>query len=190
MRAFVAVDLPTIVVDGIPSGSDAQPSHVTLEFLGDVPEARAGEIAAALADAAADVPPFDVAVSGVGAFPSTVNPRVVYVGVSVGGASLVALARAVGEALRPLGFAPELRPFVPHVTLLRVRSPSHLRRALTLLTHPPDVPPAVGRVTEVLLKASRLDPSGAVHHVIARFPLGTPRGASGGEPSVVQRRHR
>lgn len=172
MRAFVAVDLPTAVVSGWSTGSVDQPSHLTLQFLGDVPDDRVGAVRDALATVATGSAPFAVSLEGIGAFPGASRPRVVFVGVARGGPALVELAGAVHGALAPLGFAPEARPFVPHATLVRVRSGEERRRARELLDHPPSGPLADGRIVELLLKESRLDRAGAVHRVVARFPLG------------------
>ena len=172
MRAFIAVDVPTVTVRGAATGSEAQPSHLTLQFLGEVPDPQAEAIARALAPVAARTAPFDVVLEGVGAFPSPARPRVVFVGMGRGGRELVALAAAVAEATRPLGFLPEPRPFVPHVTLVRVRSSVERELALDLLDRPPAGPLAEGRVDALLLKQSRLGRAGAVHRVVARLPLG------------------
>jgi len=108
--------------------------HLTLKFLGAVPPARLADVLAALAPAAGGVEPFEAILRGVGAFPTATRPRVIWAGVVGGEKALVALATRVDAALAPLAFAREARPFVPHVTLGRVRVPRRdaaLTRALT-----------------------------------------------------------
>lgn len=92
--------------------------HLTLRFLGNVPAPRIPELATALAQVA--FAPFMLAVGKAGAFPASGAPRVVWLGLARGGKECASLAGAVNAALAPLGFAPEVRPFAPHLTLARV----------------------------------------------------------------------
>ncbi|MEG6506442.1 RNA 2',3'-cyclic phosphodiesterase [Nitratidesulfovibrio sp. 1201_IL3209] len=93
--------------------------HLTLRFLGDVPASRRDEVADALkAIAFAPVP---LAVGRAGVFPARGAPRVLWLGLARGARECAALAGAVNAALVPLGFAPDARPFAPHLTLARLR---------------------------------------------------------------------
>ncbi len=92
--------------------------HLTLRFLGNVPTLRIPELTTVLAQVA--FAPFTLAVGRAGAFPARGTPRVVWLGLARGGKECASLARAVNAALAPLGFAPEERPFAPHLTLARV----------------------------------------------------------------------
>jgi 2'-5' RNA ligase len=102
--------------------------HLTLQFLGDTNETDVPAIARALVRAAEGHEPLSLRYGGLGAFPEPARARVVWAAVgaeTAGGeadpAPLVALARSVGEALRPLGFPTEGRAWHPHVTLGRLR---------------------------------------------------------------------
>ena len=97
--------------------------HLTLKFLGAVPEERTDAIVGALTQSGLDLQPFEARILGLGAFPSANRPRVVWAGVTDGAAEMVELARRVETALAKLGFAHDERPFSPHVTLGRVRRP-------------------------------------------------------------------
>jgi 2'-5' RNA ligase len=174
MRAFVAVEVPTVEVDGHPTGSTAQPSHVTLQFLGELADSNVGGVSAALAEVASQSSTFPVELSGVGLFPSPARPRVAWVGVGEGSDQMVALAGTVGRALLPLGFAGEKRPFVPHVTLFRIRSPEDARRARELVSRRFERPFARGVVSELRLVESSMEPAGVVHRAVALFPLRGP----------------
>jgi 2'-5' RNA ligase len=99
----------------------AEPNlHVTVKFLGQIDEDRVGAIAAAMATVAERTPPFELAVRGLGAFPTPARPRVVWVGLEPA-APLAALAGDLDARLATLGFAREARRFAAHVTLGRVR---------------------------------------------------------------------
>jgi 2'-5' RNA ligase len=97
--------------------------HITLKFLGGVDETRLPAVTDAVARAATARPPFDLAVHGLGAFPTLMRPRVVWAGVTEGASAVSELAAAVERELAPLGFVAEDRPFTAHVTLGRIRTP-------------------------------------------------------------------
>src|SRR5262245_66280206 len=66
---------------------DPRGIHLTLKFLGEVPDSRAPEIGAALEAAVRGQPPCRLAVSGVGGFPNLARARVIWLGmVEDGGA--------------------------------------------------------------------------------------------------------
>ena len=176
MRAFVAVAAAAEAPEG---GSGPAPEHLTLRFLGELPEELLPAVLEGLTPVAARIAPFDFDLEGVGAFPSPRDPRVVWVGVTMGREQLVELAHQVSEALRPIVGSPDRSEFIPHLTLFRVRGPGDRTRARDLFEGraPPPTPRRVP-VREFLLKESRLGRGGAVHRTVARFPL-TGGGAEG-----------
>ena len=92
--------------------------HVTLKFLGEVSERREPELRSALGRAAAGSHALPLAIDGFGAFPGFARPRVIWAGLEPDPA-LEALQHRVEREFQPLGFAPEQRPFRPHLTLGR-----------------------------------------------------------------------
>jgi 2'-5' RNA ligase len=92
--------------------------HVTLKFLGEVSEQREPELRSALGRAAAGSHALPLAIDGFGAFPGFERPRVIWAGLEPDPA-LEALQHRVEREFQPLGFAPEQRPFRPHLTLGR-----------------------------------------------------------------------
>jgi len=92
--------------------------HLTLKFLGDVPDSTEPDLRAALTRAARGSRPLPLTLEGFGAFPSVERPRVIWAGMeAVPGIEL--LQHQVEREFEPLGFAPEGRPFQPHLTLGR-----------------------------------------------------------------------
>lgn len=165
MRLFVAVDVEGPEAPG--------PSHLTLAFLGEVPDARVAEVEAALPPVATSAAPFAMRLEGVGAFPSRERPRVVWQGVGAGAAELESLASRTRAALRAWAPGLERDRFVPHVTLFRVRTLEDRRRARELLDGAVPPPPSRElRIDALRLKASELAPGGARHRTIRSFPLG------------------
>ena len=93
--------------------------HLTLRFLGATPDERQPDVAEALAAAVVGVAPFHVTLSGGGAFPDPLRPRVLWIGIVEGAGQLAETAHRLDERLEPLGWPPEGRPFAPHLTLAR-----------------------------------------------------------------------
>jgi RNA 2',3'-cyclic 3'-phosphodiesterase len=182
MRAFVAVDLPPLEPP-IPPGLRPE-DHVTLHFFDELPVERVALTVEAMAEAATASGPFEIEVRGVGAFPTTERPRVVWAGVGHGSSSLQSLADQLRRALVARGFPVEPRPFVPHLTLSRVRSARDAAWARQFLAEPENTVRVWvrTRVTEILLKESELLPHGARHTVRERVPL---RAAPGPPPGPV-----
>lgn len=173
VRLFVAVE-----VDPDRAGRPglAAPQHLTLRFLGEVPEAKLSRVEELLRPVGRELAPFEMALEGVGAFPAAERPRVVWQAVTVGREEVGRLARKVREALAA-DFGLEPGPFVAHLTLFRVRSVDDRRAARDLLTGARPPPPARRcTVREFVLKQSVLGAHGAVHRTVATFPLEGPAG--------------
>lgn len=177
MRAFLAIDVDAT---SSPEQPVVAPTHLTLRFLGDVPPESVSGLVAAIRPVGRHHAPFSLVLAGVDAFPSRSAPRVVWVGVTDGRDAVVRLAGDLADALATVGVPPEPPPFVPHVTLFRVRSAADRDRALGLLRglDPSPAPRAVA-VREFSLKESTLTPGGALHRTLERFPLTGARGAAG-----------
>lgn len=134
-RLFVAIDLPEATKDQIlrlrqddlPPGRWARREalHLTLHFIGAVPEAVARAYQRALAQV--DIAAFEMRLAGVGQFPIETRPRIIWAGVE-NTPALRGLYEAAGAALESEGFRREKRRFHPHITLLRFKKP--LRRGL------------------------------------------------------------
>ncbi len=188
MRLFVAADLNPEVrarlaglqdeLRGLPlrvSWARPEGIHLTLKFLGEVPPDRRAAIETALRPAGLGIPPFRLEAEGVGTFPERGLPRVIWVGLGGDTGAAERLQRSIERALEAVGFAPESRPFRPHLTLGRVKGAGDgdwravLRRSAGA---------RAGRfeVREYMLFESRLGPGGAAYTALARFPL-----ADGGE---------
>jgi 2'-5' RNA ligase len=95
--------------------------HVTLQFLGDVPKDRIPAIDAALRECAdrASWSELQVGIHGLGVFGRPERPSVLWAGIDTDIRALGGLVRTVVEAMEPLGFEPEQRPYKPHLTLSR-----------------------------------------------------------------------
>ncbi|GFN31265.1 RNA 2',3'-cyclic phosphodiesterase [Paenibacillus xylaniclasticus] len=93
--------------------------HVTVQFLGEAVSRQIPSIEQAIRKAVAGTPPFDIAVRGLGSFGKPGWPSVLWGGIEADAERLQALYRTVVQAMQPLGFEPEARPYKPHLTLAR-----------------------------------------------------------------------
>ncbi len=129
---------------------DPDALHLTLAFLGEVPPGRA-EAAGRCLETLSGSGPFAAVPGEAGFFPSTDRPRIFWMGFGAGGGRLAELSAGFSAALRREGFVLEDRPFVPHLTLARLRGP---------------VPPAAARraaeAAEALWRGKSFPVTGAV----------------------------
>lgn len=95
--------------------------HLTLKFLGDVEDAQLADVCRTVQALAAKIPPFAFEVRGLRAVPPVGrNLRLLWAEIGQGQPHLADLFRRVENAMEPLGFARECRPFAQHITLARV----------------------------------------------------------------------
>jgi 2'-5' RNA ligase len=144
--------------------------HFTLQFLGEIDPALAKQVADRLAPPF-DMPPFDVAIGGLGTFPPSGPPRVVWLGVTDGAARLSTLYREVAVRLTGLGFPRDARPFRAHLTIGRVKTAcGHRLRDAIAAERGADAGRC--RVDHVTLFESRLSPAGPTYSVVTTSRLG------------------
>ncbi|RIX59480.1 RNA 2',3'-cyclic phosphodiesterase [Paenibacillus nanensis] len=91
--------------------------HITLQFLGEWPEARLEELHAALRSIRFN--PIKLALNGGGAFGPAQAPRVLWAALAGEVEALKELHREVVQATKTLGFVPEERRYAAHITLAR-----------------------------------------------------------------------
>lgn len=136
MRTFIAIELGAELCERLdrelrrlsklaPQSRWAKPDklHLTLAFLGEMPDASVPGVDAALARVASRYRPHTLRAQGSGTFGPLDCPKVLWVGLSGELNVLGALQRAVAAELAPLGLAPDHEVFVPHLTLARARNP-------------------------------------------------------------------
>jgi len=184
IRAFIAVELPealrqevaALVADLESSGADVKwvevnNLHLTLKFLGNIEEAQLSSLKEALRASTLHLSPFAVSLEGIGAFPRTTSPRVVWVGVSQGSEDLIRLAHAVEQACSSLGFLVEDRPFSPHLTIGRVRSREQLASLIKKLQVAQFRGRAPAPVAKLTLFQSTLSPHGPTYTPLAEISI-------------------
>jgi 2'-5' RNA ligase len=148
--------------------------HLTLKFLGDVSLANLDLLKKLLRAEIANYRPFEISVGGAGAFPTVHRPRVIWVGVEAP-PELAAVQASVEGMTARLGYAPEERPFSPHLTLGRVSrntTPQDCRAISAVLDKEKVGFLGALCVQSVELYKSDLHPLGPVYTNIFSAPLG------------------
>jgi 2'-5' RNA ligase len=186
-RTFVAVEIPGPLgeklarlqarlepeVAGV-RWNAVRPFHITLAFLGDVADTDLNAVCRAVAEAAAELGPFELFLEGLGAFPHPAKARILWLGVGGPGLDLLnELQKRVTGSVAAVGYPTEDAPFHAHVTLGRLK-PGCSRPA-------GDLAPVLGRyrtwsagsftATEAVTFASTLTRDGPVYASLGRAPL-------------------
>lgn len=141
--------------------------HLTLRFLGDTPAAARERLREEVVRAPLGAP-FAIRFGRYGAFPRAARATVLWLGVEEGEEPLRALAAEIEAAARRAGFPAESRPFRPHLTLSRIRTPENASALLDRLPPFPEPMP----VSEVVLYRSHLGRGPARYEALESFALG------------------
>ena len=140
IRSFIAVELPDelkselvqlearlkLIDQPFVKWVDPYSIHLTLKFLGNVAADRIGEITKAMEEATQGISSFHLQVRDLGVFPNLRRVQVAWVGLGGEIDKLALLQQRIESSLETLGFTPESRKFVPHLTLARVRNRASL----------------------------------------------------------------
>lgn len=135
LRLFIALNLPATVRERLgavqqnlqgTTGTrikwvETENMHLTLEFLGEVPDTRVDLLKKILQQAAAGCPEINLSLKEIGAFPHWRNPRAIWAGLGGDTLLLGQLQGRLHQALLKQDFHLESKPYQPHLTLGRVK---------------------------------------------------------------------
>jgi 2'-5' RNA ligase len=191
LRTFVAVDVSDAVRRYADSLKDELAAcltgihwtrrenlHLTLKFLGDVPETELAGVCRAVRLAVADQDPLEIECACLGAFPSQDRPRTLWIGIREGEERLRILQGQIDEKLTQHGFPPERRRFHGHLTIGRISrrdelNADQLARVKEIIEREQAAGGVVMMVNEVVTFSSFLNPEGRVYQPIDHARLGT-----------------
>ncbi len=191
VRSFIAIELPDEVKTGLSQLQarlkvgeqpwvkwvDTDSIHLTLKFLGNVAINRTGEITRAMEVAVQGISPFELKVKELGVFPNLRRVQVVWVGISGEVDKISQLQQNLESNLARLGFAPESRPFTPHLTLARLRDRASLeerQRLGQLIVGTRFEEAYTFKVEAISLMKSQLTREGAIYSRISSVGLKKP----------------
>jgi len=181
MRAFLGISVPDGLKPKIIKIQDrfsdfdikfVKPEnlHFNLKFFKDIENEKVKKLKEILEQISAQFEPFEVEISGIGAFPSKNYIRVIWLGVKQGYQTFRSLAEVIENSLEVLEFEKENR-FIPHLTLGRVRSGRNKNKLLILIRELENV--EIGRMTvdKITLLQSKLSPKGPVYEEVFTVKL-------------------
>ena len=145
--------------------------HLTLKFLGEIPPTIVPDFSNAVSRAVVDIKSFPIRFEETGAFPTRGQPRVLWIGTNDYSGKLAELHAKVEEESALAGFAKEVRPFHPHLTVARLRNPQHARALATVHTQM-KFEPVEATVSELLVIRSELSSEGSNYTLVSRHPFG------------------
>jgi len=193
MRAFIGIPLSDEVRCSIAAACEAfriaappwrddkwvpaENLHVTLKFLGDIPQEDVEPLRLALAEACRGIEPFDLELASLKAVPNHRHATMLWVHGTEHGEVAVQcaeLGEAIDRSLEPLGFETEQRAFKAHVTLCRTRRPRRVHaEALQVAGEVLAARPDSMSVRSVTLFKSTLGQGSPVYEPVAEASLGS-----------------
>jgi len=186
IRSFLAFELPQDIKGVIREVSQAGRElpldlrwiksdniHLTIVFMGNVPEDSVPPIGEAVKGVCARFDPFDVNPRGLGFFGSRRHPRVLWIGLESDIRRMGHFRDALQKKLKPFGIKTEKRPFRPHLTLGRFRKGAHPWPHLDhMISEYSDLKGQSCSLEELVLFKSDLKQGGAVYTKLNSWALG------------------
>jgi 2'-5' RNA ligase len=178
IRSFIAVDLDEgSILERIVAVQKAleqtraqlkivepQIMHLTLRFLGEVPQTTIGKVKETLDSLRFQS--FEAEFTGLGVFPNPRRINVVWAGIKQGQDELSGIFRQLEPKLRQLGFPPDDKGFSPHMTIARVKSAMNREQLAAYVESKRDEEFGKMTVKAVRLKKSTLTPKGPIYTTI------------------------
>jgi RNA 2',3'-cyclic 3'-phosphodiesterase len=186
IRTFIAVDLAAGVKDRLTALQETlarsatgvkwtrpENLHLTLLFLGEVEQLEVVSICRVVQERARKHAPFTLETAGLGAFPNSRRPKILWAGITDGVTELRALHANLEEGLLNLGcYRREDREYTPHLTLGRLSHEDREADWADVLAKNSDWQGGSSPVDEVLIMESEMRRGGPEYTVLGRGPLG------------------
>ncbi len=157
---------PARPASGAPRWIAPENWHITLKFLGSIPEKQALEIGAQLASLGSLFPPIATQWIGLDAFPSARKARVI-VGRIQASAPLAAVWQTTQMLAEDHGFIADTRAFKPHATVGRCRPARDVQKLISRA----EVSATNFQLSRVVLLRSELSPAGSRYSELASVEL-------------------
>ena len=178
-RLFVAITLDEKIKEKITALNEKFPKnvikakfvpkdniHITLKFIG---EKRDNDIIETLKHSHDDIGSFSLHITGVGAFPHSFAPKIIWVGAN--GQKIGELAQSIDDHLATVGIKKEQKPYKAHITFARVKSVYEKKDVNDIIQSLSDIEIGTQDVTSFSLVKSTLTPKGPIYTTIKDFFL-------------------
>lgn len=179
IRTFIAIEIPSDIKEEIARFQEetasagfqvrwvkSQNIHVTLKFIGEIPETLVHQVIKDVFEEPSLGEKFQITIGGTGVFPNIRKPRILWVGITSGENEITQLTNRLEERLALLNIPKEKRPFHPHLTLGRFKKSHRINNLGNFISS--DILCAGSfTVNAVKLMKSVLKPSGAEYSDLA-----------------------
>jgi len=187
MRCFVAIDIPEDVraalgdlqkeiagrVDirrGDVKWVEPEGMHLTLKFLGEVPDNQIAGVCNTVKEVAARHTAFDFDVKEVGSFGGQ-SARVLWVGAGLDCPEMLQLQQDLEEQLAQAGWPKEGRQFSGHLTLCRIRNSKAGEKLAQITAQYTDFDLGTVRGDSLSVYESQLRPEGPIYARLGNYTL-------------------
>ena len=174
MRCFIALEFPPEIKSRIYASLKREMRekpelkwvseenlHLTLKFLGEIPENQAMKLADELERRFKGEKKIPVKLGGIGSFLDRGSVRVLWIGIDRGTDEIKKMAEKVENLTSNFGFPREKRPFVPHLTIARARK--HPKKKFVPRDFKIDLDLPEFYIRELTLFKSTLTPQGPIY---------------------------
>src|SRR4030043_179224 len=146
--------------------------HLTVISMGNIRSEDVQAIGEEAEDVCVGCEPFEIALKGLGVFPNTRRPRVLWLGLEMETERISSFRDSLQERLLDFGVKEEKRAFTPHLTLGRFRKPERNDTILgDIISRYADIKGPVGRLEELIMFKSELRTGGAEYKRLKTCPL-------------------
>ncbi len=187
MRCFIAIEIPEDIRAGLAdlqkelAGKadvrkgdvkwvEPESMHLTLKFLGEVPDNQIAEVCNITKERAGRYQGFDFAVREAGSFGGR-SARVLWVGAGLDCPELLELQQDLEDELADAGWPRENRQFSGHLTLCRIRTSKAGEKLGTLIEEYKDYDLGTVHAGSITVFESQLTPQGPLYTPLGNYKL-------------------
>ena len=146
--------------------------HLTMVFMGNIRSENVQAIGEKIEDVCLGFDPFEISLQGLGVFPHTRRPRVLWLGLEMETERISSFRNNLQDRLLAFGIKEEKRAFTPHLTLGRFNRPDRGDSLLgDIISRYKELNGPVCRLEELVMFKSELRPGGAEYTKLKTCPL-------------------
>jgi 2'-5' RNA ligase len=140
--------------------------HITLKFLGEFNPVFLEEVYSSIDNLCRNTLPFNLTISGLGAFPSINKPRILWIGFNKS-TIVMDFFKEFDLILEKVGIPKEDKPYLPHITIGRHKKTINLFPPIECIESSKETIV----IDNLTLFSSMLKPVGSIYKEISKFPL-------------------
>lgn len=180
-RIFIGISLPNEIKEKIENIKktfrqsminakwvEKENMHITLKFLGEIPEEKVANIAKIIAKTSKFFKPIILEIEGIGAFPNMKKPSVLWIGISKGNEEIIKYQNLLETNLVDLGFPKDTKSYHSHITIARIKNHKNVDKLTTMIKEI-----KLGQMTfdKVDIIKSTLTPQGSIYNILEQIKL-------------------